>query len=840
MFSCYDCKNGFADTKKLILHYKFEHGYTDTSTYTCFQYNCLRIFPNKSSFEKHLLKHKHGECSNEIENDSIRKSFIINEVDVKQQVKTLFSQQTLRQKAYCREDVPKTNDLDDRSTRTEYSKSRIDLMMQAVEAFKTESLQSSLTLLHMCNSQPSMTEVLIQKIVTFIRDYLTGSLFELLKNFILEFADCDHLVATKIDDMFNTLVTSFDYMRSKHMREKYFKSTGCYIESEPIVLGHELQMKKKKGEIHYETADAVAQYIPIGRVLKTYLELPGNFDLLKSCMLKWEKESDVISNFCQGTLWKGIKLRFVDRLSSSLILYYDDYNVNNVLGSHKNKNKIGGVYYFLPALPTEIITQLDNIFVAMFFKTSDRVDYGNEAVFSQLLDELEKLENEGISVTVGDTTHQIYFCVGLLVGDNLGLHSWMNFVEGFSARFPCRMCKASSKQIQNLTEQDDSLMRTVQNYDSDLQRGDASETGINSECIFNRLTSFHAVENKSADMMHDLFLGVCRYDLPLLLNYVMEKYNISLNALNSRIISFDYGTDETDKPPALSEAQLDSDTLTLYASEMKNLILYLPLILGDVISEEDEYWKWFLLMRQIVDILLCRKLELGIKSILKQLVSSYLKSRIQLFPNETIKYKHHQFTHYPDLLEETGPYRNLSCTRFEAKHRIFIAYANNSKSRTNVPFSLARKSQHMMACYFLNHNKLKSTTVEGRKTTLSIFDLENYAKYQSKIPLSNTVTVLKWLVFKSYKYKPKLFVTIGSDGLFPTFGKIHYILLEKDQYYFVIEQWETVGFDPHIHSYNITPSDAWIVLSSDQLSSYGPISSHIYAKDGLVYIMYYN
>ena len=34
-----------------------------------------------------------------------------------------------------------------------------------------------------------------------------------------------------------------------------------------------------------------------------------------------------------------------------------------------------------------------------------------------------------------------------IVGDNLGLHQLMNFVESFSSNFPCRMCKVNSRDL---------------------------------------------------------------------------------------------------------------------------------------------------------------------------------------------------------------------------------------------------------------------------------------------------------------------------------------------------------------------------------------------------------
>jgi len=41
----------------------------------------------------------------------------------------------------------------------------------------------------------------------------------------------------------------------------------------------------------------------------------------------------------------------------------------------------------------------------------------------------------------------------------------------------------------------------------------ANITGIKETCAFNILQSFHAVENYSVDIMHDLLEGVCVYEV---------------------------------------------------------------------------------------------------------------------------------------------------------------------------------------------------------------------------------------------------------------------------------------------------------------------------------------
>lgn len=74
-------------------------------------------------------------------------------------------------------------------------------------------------------------------------------------------------------------------------------------------------------------------------------------------------------------------------------------------------------------------------------------------------------------------------------------------------------------------------------------------------------------------------------------------------------------------------------------------------------------------MRQIMDIVMCRKLQRSYAYLLRTLVTEHLKLFKELFPHERVKPKGHNFIHYGTVLEQSGPLINLSSIRFESKHK---------------------------------------------------------------------------------------------------------------------------------------------------------------------------
>lgn len=74
------------------------------------------------------------------------------------------------------------------------------------------------------------------------------------------------------------------------------------------------------------------------------------------------------------------------------------------------------------------------------------------------------MEKEGISISTEFGDIQIHFVLGLVLGDNLGLNSLLEFSKSFSANYYCRFFKSHKLVCQNLCEENSECMRTIDNY----------------------------------------------------------------------------------------------------------------------------------------------------------------------------------------------------------------------------------------------------------------------------------------------------------------------------------------------------------------------------------------
>lgn len=158
-------------------------------------------------------------------------------------------------------------------------------------------------------------------------------------------------------------------------------------------------------------------------------------------------------------------------------MYYDDVNPGSETAAHSADYKIGAVYYQIPCIPQHLVSCLKHIFVAAVFLSNDRT-LNNGAAFAPFIDDIHDLERNGIQIQteVGDYT--IYFGLGLLFGDNLGVHQITGFIEVFTANYYCRFCKEHRVVMRAQLRENEHLLRNIQNYAEDLAINNFSLTGI--------------------------------------------------------------------------------------------------------------------------------------------------------------------------------------------------------------------------------------------------------------------------------------------------------------------------------------------------------------------------
>ena len=135
---------------------------------------------------------------------------------------------------------------------------------------------------------------------------------------------------------------------------------------------------------------------------------------------------------------------------------------------------------------------------------------------------------------------------------------------------------------------------------------DPSITGVKSPCLLNDISNFHVTKNLSPDIMHDLLEGICSLEVHLVFAALIQDGYFTLDLLNSRITSFDYGiVDSKNKPSVISASKLQNPDIPTHqtAAQMWCLIRHIPLLIGDRVPEDNEHFHLLLLLLDCMDII---------------------------------------------------------------------------------------------------------------------------------------------------------------------------------------------------------------------------------------------
>lgn len=121
-------------------------------------------------------------------------------------------------------------------------------------------------------------------------------------------------------------------------------------------------------------------------------------------------------------------------------------------------------------------------------------------------------------------------------------------------------------------------------------------------------------------------------------------------------------------------------------------MLTLIRILPALIAEGDTNWSCLVLLRKMLDIIMCPGLPSGTCATLKHLVIEHHTLHCSLYGCDQVIPKMHFLTHYPEQIMATGPTIRAWTMRHEAKLNL-LKQASRISNFKNVPQSVARRHQ---------------------------------------------------------------------------------------------------------------------------------------------------
>ncbi|OXU19032.1 hypothetical protein TSAR_015125 [Trichomalopsis sarcophagae] len=229
---------------------------------------------------------------------------------------------------------------------------------------------------------------------------------------------------------------------------------------------------------------------------EAWLTVIGMFRNIMQHVEQLNANTDIISNTIQADFWKSkFSTKFANDIVLPLYIFHDKLETGNGMGPHAEVNEFGPIYSSIACLPPNVASRLSSILLIRLIHSEDKKKCTNRKVSSKLIKELNMLQKNEIIINVNGVLKRVKFQSLLILGDNLGLSEIFVFVESFKAFFFCRICKTHSSLTAKMTVEDVTLLRTKENYKEDVQKADASSTGVKESCAFHEVKNFHLTEN---------------------------------------------------------------------------------------------------------------------------------------------------------------------------------------------------------------------------------------------------------------------------------------------------------------------------------------------------------
>lgn len=798
--TCSKCALAFVSTENLFYHVKTSHGHLQG--FECVFENCNRRFQIFSSFKRHYTKEhctKHEE--NTVENGSVPN--VIDIVNLESSTDVCDKESLEIPVASYDLNVSECVDLsdaisnDNSSTSSEPNENIQDF---PEEDFNFENYCQSMVDTHFQQlyANRSLHRKNIQRVTDQTGDLLSKVAF-LLESLVIPTDE----TAESFEKIVNFLKKPFKNNSTEYLRKKNLQNLGFLIWPKRVFLDQRLDEKTTRSGLQIKPTAVTLTQIPLRKLFVALFECDGVYEMAESFLNSTEHlENGFIDDVCHSPFWYNLLEQFPDKFVIPFIFFYDEAEMNNALGSHAGVHKLGAGYVSLRCFPPEYLSRLCNIFLALLVHHVDKRD---NTVFEALIDEFIFLEENGITIELKDGSNkQIYFVMVSIAGDNAGLDEVLGFVNS-SGNYFCRVCKLHKNFLDGVYPKDVNLLRTKANYENDVVLNIPELTGIKENCVWNRIPSFHVIDNFGLELMHDNLEGVANYDMSVLIYYLIYVANfetkITLDLLNNRIQSFDYGYIEIgNKPPVITREMLvDNKKLKMKANEIMCLVRNFGLIIGDLVPQSSEVWQLYTTLCKINDITFARKYRIGTADYLNTLVVEHHELYLRIcklcpkYQKEILKPKYHNFDHLAEKMESKGPVRSFWAMRFEAKHNDVKTIASLSKSRIDVTLSIAIRQQFQLAYSLMTNSNFQPILLKGRVDAATL-EVQNYQELR-------ICTVYSWIKYNGRLYKKKCVLQIGFGNDFPVFAIVEDIYSSNDRIYFVAKRFETLSFDEHRHSY---------------------------------------
>lgn len=582
------------------------------------------------------------------------------------------------------------------------------------------------------------------------------------------------------------------------------------------------------------------QYVSILDTLKNLFKSKSFRDTYFNYNENHECRENIYERYCCAQNFKKNILFQSNENSIQIQIYYDDVQLTSPLKT--KPHKICAIYCIIRNLPPEYVSRLDNMYLIALCDSVIVDKHGYNAILQPFVDEMKILENDGILIDSSfgeekniDTNSKIILKGTLtqVTFDNLGGNTIFGLVKCFTSMYYCRICLCDKYMCGvNTTEALESI-RTMQHYFDQVKKLRDSRDivlkpkdtfGITSYSVLNDLNFYHTINNRSQDIMHDVYEGAMPFALKSFFNHLIEHKICTREEFEIKIQTFNYGRLERKNVP--SKLKLGKENLNQNASQMHCLMRHFPFIFAYTLQLKDKSkraivhkaWPIIEYLLKIDQIICSTVIKESDLTDLENNIDTFLTKVKDLF-NCEFKPKLHFLTHYSNTIRIMGPIKYLEMMRGDAKHQPLTQYAKRCRNYTNICKSLAKKHQQVLASKSIENtykDKIeisKKTYKVLKKGNELIKDMENHSKliYDHFVNIDRVI-MLNFVIINSHTFAKGLFIVFSGE-----MHEVNAVLKYNDSFIFLCTKFNTVKFYKFSNSFEIKKSTQTLLIAFDKL-----------------------
>ena len=400
----------------------------------------------------------------------------------------------------------------------------------------------------------------------------------------------------------------FTGLETRAKQDKYFESKMGYIAPQAVEIQNKYVVKTTKDNKRSMFSQAVVgYYVPFWESLKRLLQ---HSEVAEEVVNGHVSTDGFMYDICDGCYFAEHPLFKEDNCAIQVVIYNDDIEIVNPIGSHVKKHKLSMFYWSLANIHPSCRSKLSAINLLAVAKSVDlkNVDaafHSDSPARRKLLEDfrvsLHKLGTEGIKFIHCGTEYLKKGGLIAVIGDTPALQVIGGFKEGVSFAYKkCRTCEVvAGEEMKNFTESKFTLRQedehrarceTLKTLSREAQVYWSKHYGITASSILLNFPFFKVTENLLHDVMHIFFEGIAPREVSLLLHHCISEGYFTLQQLNRAVKLFRFGIRWCKSKPCEIASQTiePGHQLKQDSAQMWCLAMHLPLLIGHLVPHGDE------------------------------------------------------------------------------------------------------------------------------------------------------------------------------------------------------------------------------------------------------------